>query len=130
MDEIVGEGLLHVGGVYCIAFVVFHLMFWKIFDWKSDLRGLSFLNRAIMQVLNLSLTFAFFIFAYVSLLHAPELLSTPLGRALLVLIALFWLARAAMQVLFFKLRHWGSWVFLLVFLAGAAIYAFAALRFG
>ena len=79
-----------------------------------------------MQVLNLSLTFAFVIFGYVSLVHTTELLVTPLGKSLLVLVALFWLARAVEQVVFFKLKHWGSIAFLLIFLIGASLYGIPA----
>ena len=114
--------LIQAGGVYTLAFAAFHLLFWRLFDWKTELRRLSFLNRAVMQVLNLSLTAAFVVFGTVSLAF-PEALAAPgLGRTLLALMALFWLARAVEQVVFFKLRHWGSWAFLAVFLAGAGLY--------
>lgn len=116
------EAMIRAGGIYCFSFAVFHLLFWWLFDWKNDLRSLSFLNRAIMQVLNLSLTFAFVIFGYIALAHTTELLETPLGRSLLVLVALFWLARAIEQVVFFRLEHWGSVAFLVVFLTGALLY--------
>lgn len=121
------ESVIKAGGIYNIAFVLFHLLFWRIFNWKDDLRSLSFLNRAIMQVLNLSLTFAFFIFSYISLLHTGELLSTPLGQSLLLLMALFWFLRAIQQVIFFKLKHWGSLAFLGLFLIGALLYAVPAI---
>lgn len=120
------ETVIKAGGIYSFAFVVFHLLFWWLFNWKADLRSLSFLNRCIMQVLNLSLTFAFVIFGYISLVHTRELFVTPLGNSLLVLIALFWLARAVEQVIFFKLGHWGSVAFLIVFLAGAGLYGIPA----
>jgi len=122
----VTEVLVKIGGIYSLAFAVFHLFFWRLFNWKEELRRLSPLNRAIMQVLNLCLTFVFLIFGYISLAHAQELISTSLGQSLLVLIALFWLARALEQIIFFKLRHWGSWIFLLIFLGGTALYAYAA----
>ena len=116
------ETLIKIGGVYCFAFAAFHLMFWRIFHWKEDLESLSFLNRAIMQVVNLSLTFVFAIFGYISLFHGKALLESALGHSLLVLIAVFWLLRAIEQIVFFKLKHWGSMAFFLVFLAGAALY--------
>ena len=121
------EGLIRIGGIYSLGFVAFHLLFWRIFNWREDLRSLAFLNRAIMQVLNLSLTFVFVIFGYVSLAHTRELLETPLGRSLLVLIALFWLWRAVQQPLFFGLRHWGSVAFLLLFLLGSVLYGIPAM---
>jgi len=120
------EILVKMGGVYCACFVVFHLLFWRIFKWGEDLQSVTFVNRAIMQVVNLSLTFSFVIFGYVSLFHTMELLESPLGHSLLVLIALFWLLRAVEQVVFFQLKHWGSAVFLVVFLSGALLYGIPA----
>ena len=116
------ERLLYVGGVYCIALILFHLSFWKIFAWAEQLPRLNRLNQAIMQVLNLSLTFVFGILAYLSFAHADALLNTELGRVFLGAFALFWLFRSVLQVVFFKLEHWGSWAFLAWFLIGALIY--------
>ncbi len=121
------EILIKAGGIYCIGFVVFHLLFWRIFKWNEDLRSLSFINRAIMQVVNLSLTFSFIIFGYISLVHTNELLSSSLGQSLLILIALFWLARSIEQAVFFKLNHWGSFAFLLIFLTGSMLYGIPAI---
>ncbi|MBC8374868.1 MAG: hypothetical protein H8E26_02415 [FCB group bacterium] len=121
------EVLIKLGGVYNIALVIFHLLFWRIFDWKNDLRKLSFLNRAIMQVLNLSLSFVFIIFSYISIAHTDELLSTALGHSLLILMTLFWVARSIEQIIFFKLNHWGSVAFLAFFLVGAVLYAIPAI---
>lgn len=118
--------LIKIGGIYNILLIIFHLLFWKIFSWDSDLRKLTFLNRAIMQVLNISLCFAFLTFSYISLAHTNELLNTALGHSLLVLIALFWFARTLQQVIFFKLRHWISVAFLLFFFLGCLLYAIPA----
>lgn len=120
--------LIKAGGFYNIGFVLFHLQFWRIFNWHQELRQVSFLNKAVMQVLNISLMFAFVIFSYISIIHTQELLTTPLGHALLVLMSLFWLARTIQQVIFFKLRHWGSWAFLLLFFTGSLLYAIPAIH--
>ena len=120
------ETLIKAGGFYNIILVIFHLLFWRIFNWEQELRSVSSLNRSIMPVVNLSLTFVFVIFAYISLVHSTELLTSPLGNSLLILIALFWLARSLLQVIFFKLDHWLSSAFLCYFLAGAALYGIPA----
>lgn len=117
------ETLIRIGGIYNVGMILFHLSFWRIFNWNEELGRVSFLNRAVMQVLNISLIFAFTIFAYISLVHTSELLDSPLGNSLLVLMALFWLARSVQQVLFFKLRHRLSWLFLLLFFSGFLLYA-------
>ena len=113
-----------LGGWFCLGLVVFHLLFWRLFDWKRDLASLSSINRQVMQVLNLSLTFAFVIFAYVSWFHVDELLSSDLGHAFLALIALFWLLRAIQQVVFFGLTRPLSVAFFVIFLAGSALYGY------
>ena len=122
------EMLIKAGGLYNLTLVVFHLLFWRIFDWGRDLKNLTFLNRAIMQVLNISLLLVFVIFGYISLGHANELLTSPLGQSLLTLMALFWLARTVQQIIFFKLHHWISWAFLLYFFSGFLIYAVPAIN--
>ena len=119
--------LIKAGGLYNIALVVFHLMFWKLFNWADDLRSLSVLNRAIMQVMNLSLVVVFLMFAYLSLIHTAELFSTTLGRALLLSMAVFFMLRAIMQITFFRLQHWGSVAFLIFFLAGGVLYGIPAI---
>ncbi len=121
------ELLIKLGGIYNIILVVFHLLFWRIFNWKEDLRSLTLLNKSTMQVVNLSLTIVFVIFAYISLAHTNELLATPLGESLLSGMALLWLARSAMQVIFYKLEHWISVAFLFYFLAGALLYGTPAI---
>ncbi len=120
------EILIKAGGIYTIGLIMFHILFWRLFDWNNDLQSLSFINRATMQVLNISLMFAFIIFAYVSLVHTGDLLTSSLGRSLLLLMALFWLARTIQQIIFYKLHHRASWAFLLLFLAGAILYAIPA----
>jgi len=116
------ETLIQVGGLYNITLVVFHVLFWRIFDWKNDLQSLTILNRAIIQVLNISLTIAFVVFAYISFVHTEELLNTKLGFSIVILMSLFWFARALQQIVFFKLKHWVSWVFFAYFVLGGVIY--------
>ena len=121
------EMLIAAGGVFCGAFAAFHLCFWKLFRWRSELAKLTSLNRAIVQVLNLCLTFAFVVFAYISLAYPGELIATELGRSLLFLIAVFWYLRAVEQIFFFGLRKPLSVAFLALFLVGGTLYAVALL---
>ncbi len=114
--------LLIIGGIVVFGFLIFHLFFWKIFDWKRDLKSLTPINRAIMQVLNLSLSFIFLLISYISIFHTDELLNTDLGRTMLLGIATFWFLRAIEQIVFFGLKSTISIAFFVVFLAGSALY--------
>ena len=122
------EAWIHCGGIYHLAFVIFHLFFWKLFSWHEELMKISFINRSVMQVLNISLTFVFFIFAYLSLFHTVELLVTSVGISLLLLISIFWLLRALQQILFFGIKSRISVFLTLVFFLGFVIYLIPFLR--
>ena len=115
--------LIRVGGLFHIAFFVFHIFFWRLFRWRADLRSLSFLNRNVMQILNLCLMAVFLGFAALSFAFTTDLLHTNLGHFLLLIIAVMWFLRAIEQVWFFGIRHPGSLAFFLVFLLGSALYA-------
>lgn len=116
------ETLIIAGGIYTVGLIVFHLLLWRIFKWPETLATLDSVNKATMQVLNVSITFIFVIFAYVSFAHTNELLNTPLGQSLLVLISILWLFRAAQQVVFYKLKHRASVGLTAYFLIGAILY--------
>ncbi len=116
------EILIIAGGFYTVALIIFHALFWRIFNWPETLMPLNYINRATMQVLNISITFVFFIFAYISFAHTHELINTQLGNSLLVLISCLWLFRAAQQVIFYKLKHKASVGLTFFFLIGAFLY--------
>jgi len=115
--------LIIIGGFYCLAFAIFHLAFWKLFDWKRELPKLNAVNRGVMQVLNLRLTYIFLVFASLSFFFNSDLLTTNLGKTILAAISLFWLMRAIEQPIFWKFNDAISVAFFVIFLTGAIIFA-------
>lgn len=113
---------LIIGGFFHFGFAVFHLFFWKLFNWKKDLASLTHINRAVMQILNLCLTFVFFVAAYISIFHSHELVTTNLGNVILVSISAFWLLRLIEQIIFFGLKKRLSIILTVLFFAGFVIY--------
>ncbi len=124
------ETVVFVGGVYSLGFAIFHLMFWRLFRWKKDLASLTLVNRSVMQILNLCLTFVFLVMAYVSFFHSPELIQTSLGKTILVAFSLFWFLRMVEQVVFFGVKNRVSIILTLVFLLGSVIYLVPVLQVG
>ena len=116
------EIMIFVGGVFNLGFAIYHIMFWRLFRWREDLASLRHINRSVMQVLNLCLTFVFLVMAYVSFFHTSELIQTSLGKTLLIAFSLFWFLRMIEQVVFFGTKNKMSVAFTLVFLLGSAIY--------
>ena len=110
------------GGIYNLGFAIFHLFFWRLFRWMEDLASLTHINRSVMQILNLCLTFVFLLFGYLSLFHTTELVAGSLGNTLLLGIALFWFLRMAQQMVFFGIRNRISAAFTVLFFLGGLVY--------
>jgi len=121
------ESIILIGGLFNIALVFFHALFWKIFNWKKDLQRMTFTNGNILQILNLSLTFIFIIFAYLSILYNHELVSSELGNSILRLISFFWFFRALQQIYFFGIKSKISFTLFIGFLLGTFIYIYPTL---
>lgn len=96
--------LIVAAGVFNLAFAVFHLFFWRLFRWDEELPRLGAVNRGIMQVLNLSLTYCFAVSALLLLSFPIAVASTDIGRFLLLAMTGFWLMRAVFQPMFFGLK--------------------------
>lgn len=124
MQEFINNphNLLIGGSIFHIAFVIFHLLFWKLFDWINDLKKLSYVNRSIIQILNLRLIFVFLIFAYISFFQTDPLLTSELGKAMIIAMSLFWLLRAIEQIVYFGIKNIASNILLLLFMAGGILY--------
>ena len=114
--------LLIIGGFFHLGFAIFHLFFWRLFNWKKDLASLSYINRPVMQILNLCLTFVFIVVAYISIFQSSELISISLGKIILFSISMFWLIRFGEQIFFFGLKGKVSVILSIMFLAGFVIY--------
>jgi len=121
--------LLIVGGFYHIGFAIFHLFFWQLFNWKKDLASLSIINRAVMQILNLCLTFVFIVVAYISIYYSSDLVSTSLGRIIIGSISMFWLVRIGEQLFFFGLKKRVSIILTIIFIIGFIIYLIPVLNY-
>jgi len=109
-------------GAFDIGIGLFHLGFWRLFRWGEQLPRLSALNAAVMQALNVSMTLLAFILGGLLIAHAGELPASALGRELMALMALFWLARGVQQAVFFELKRLPSVVFLVLCVLGAGLH--------
>jgi hypothetical protein len=120
------EVLLVIGAVFHLGIAIFHMLFARIFGWSEGLSSMGFINRQLMPVMNHCLRFGFLAVAFLSVAFRGELLSSSLGHAVLVLVALFWVWRAVLQVMFFRLKHWVSYAFLVLFAGAASLYGYVS----
>ncbi len=117
---------VQIGGIINFLFVIFHLSFWKLFNWEQSLAPLSLNDRAVIQVLNIHTAYVLAIFVVISLVFPDELSTTKLGRIISLSIAGFWILRAVNQAVFWGLAFAGSWVALIACLVIAALYLIPA----
>lgn len=96
--------LLKICGFYYILFAIFHILFWKLFNWKEDLKGNRIGNRAIIQILNLRIIYVFLLMAFIYLFYTNDLINTQLGFVLQVGFLVFWVGRTVEQFIFLKIK--------------------------
>lgn len=116
--------MLTLAIIFNAGFGVFHLLFWRLFSWPASLAASGAVNAGIMQVLNLCLTFVFFAAALAMAASAQAGIS---AAPLLLAGCVFWGFRAALQPIYFPMRHPASIALVVMFLVGSAIHGLAYL---
>jgi hypothetical protein len=92
-------GLLHFGILIASALTP------RVLDWRGALPSLPPLLRQLFWVYGVFIVLVIIGFGSLTLAYAPALAAgTPLARGLCALIALFWIARLAVQLFVFDLR--------------------------
>jgi len=117
------EVLIALCGLHSLAFGVFHLAFWKLFDWPRALAKTTAATRAVTQILNLRLTYVFFCVAALCFLLPTDLLATRLGHAILAGMSLFWVGRTIEQFVFVRIDHPLVHALTAAFIVGAVLFA-------
>jgi hypothetical protein len=98
---------LRVAGVLLLALIPLNLYVPRRFDWRRELASLSLLNRQIFQVHAAFLCIVLAMFAALALFYTRPLLApTPLARAVLGGMAIFWFLRLLTQWLVYD---WSLW---------------------
>ena len=118
-----GELLVCLCGVHSLGFAVFHLAFWKLFDWPAALGQTNVATRAVTQILNLRLIYVFLGVAALCFALPHELLETRLGRVLLAGMSLFWIGRLVEQFVFLRYNQPLVHVLTVLFALGALLFA-------
>jgi hypothetical protein len=115
--------IIFLCGLYSTAFAIFHILFWRLFNWKKELQKLSFVNRAIVQILNTRIIYFFLFVAFICFVYPDELITTNLGKAFLIAISLFWLGRTIEQFVFLKVKNKYVHILTIIFVVGAILFA-------
>ncbi len=122
------ELFVRLGAVFNLGFVVFHIGFWKLFDWKKETKRMSLANSAILQILNLCLILVFVMMATISWFFTEELLNSSLGKTILFFFGFFWAARLLEQFIFLRVNVFRVHVLSVLFVLGTVLYTIPFLR--
>ena len=114
--------ILLMCGVYNIGFALFHIGFWKIFHWNTELKKISFANKAIMQILNIQIIYYFVFTAVICFVFPTELVTTKFGNWFLAATSLFWLIRTLQQFIFLRANHYKIHLLTFIFLIGTILF--------
>ncbi|MCA1714925.1 MAG: hypothetical protein LC715_07410 [Gammaproteobacteria bacterium] len=117
------QRLIFLCGLHSLGFALFHLAFWKLFDWPQSLQAAGTANRAIIQIANLRLVYLFLGVAALCFLFPQELAGTPLGRALLLGMSGFWIGRTIEQFVFVRIDTPMVHLLTTLFVLGAVLFA-------
>jgi hypothetical protein len=101
--------LLHLRtvGVLMALLALLNLFVPRRFNWRQEMAGLSLLNRQIFQVHAMFLILILALFAALLLTSAPALLEpTPLARAVLIGLTIFWGMRMLTQWFYYSPAIW------------------------
>ena len=113
---------------HSFAFAAFHLAFWKLFRWRETLPRMTPADRAILQIANLRLVYLFLGVGALCLAFPAELAGSPLGRAVLLGMAGFWLGRLLEQFVFLRVNRPLVHLLSAAFALGIVLFAWPALR--
>ncbi|MCG6191922.1 hypothetical protein LFX25_01525 [Leptospira sp. FAT2] len=116
------KDFLVMGTIHSLGFAVFHVLFWKIFRWKEDLKRVSFASRAILQIANLRLIYLFLFMAGITFFFSAELLSSSLGKWILIGFSVFWWGRLIEQFIFLRVNSAMVHVLSILFCLGGVVY--------
>src|SRR5881296_1618491 len=98
------ETLIKLAGAIQLAIVFTMLWVPRVLDWRGLLAPLHPFMRRLLWVYAAFITFVNLGFGMLSLRHAGELATTPLGRGVCGFIAIYWLARLLVQFFVFDIR--------------------------
>jgi hypothetical protein len=121
--------LIRIGGGLNILFLLFHLAFYRMFDWKNSLACLSKDNWCIFHAFNVICNTLFLMFVLVSFIQTEKLVTELNGRRILFFISFFYFLRIALEFILWGNQGFGSLVIVVICLAPAILYGIPLLRF-
>jgi hypothetical protein len=101
----------HIIGVLLMSLALAHLIFPRYFNWRTELRTLSLVNRQMMVVHTFFIALTVFLMGLLCLTSASELITTRLGKKVSLGLGLFWSIRLIVQFFGYSPELWQGKLF-------------------
>jgi hypothetical protein len=98
-------------GALLVALALIHIIFPRYFNWESELKLLSLINRQMMLVHAFFIAFTVFLMGLLCLTSSNELIQTDLGRKISLGLGLFWTTRFFIQFFVYSRDLWKGKLF-------------------
>ncbi|SDX36166.1 hypothetical protein [Hymenobacter psychrophilus] len=100
------ETHLKLIGALLTPLALLHAGFPRYFNWATEFRAISLINRQMMYVHTLFIALLVLLMGLLCLGYAPELVHSRLGQVVCLGLGLFWLARLVVQFVGYSAELW------------------------
>ena len=114
--------LLFAGGLLTFLLTLFKLAMPYLFHWQEAIGPSAAGMWSILFAENLGISLLLLFFSYMSIFQWRDLLSTGLGRTVMLCMGTLWIFRTVAELLLFKIGIDGAWWRIILFLALAGVY--------
>jgi hypothetical protein len=97
---------IKIAGILMIILALMHVVFPKYFNWKTELKSLSLINKEIMLVHTFFIALIVFLIGLLCLTSANELIGTSFGKRISLGIGIFWGIRLLVQFFGYSSALW------------------------
>ncbi len=120
--------ILFMGGLLNFALALFKIAMPYLFHWRDAMRASATSMWSTLYAENMAVSILILFFAYMSIFKWQELLTTGLGKAVMLSIGVLFVYRATVEVFLYKIGVDGAWWRLALFLVMALAYLVPLLR--
>lgn len=93
-------------GLLFIALALLHIIFPKYFNWKTELKSLSLINKQMMIIHTFFIALTVLLMGILCLTSSYELTSTPFGKRVSLGLGIFWGLRLVIQFFGYSAKLW------------------------
>ena len=120
--------IIRIGGFLNILFLLFHLGFYWMLNWKQTLSCLDSNNWAIFYALVIITDLLLMLFVVVSFVQTDKLIIETNGRRILFSISAFYVTRIALEFILWGYNGGSSIVIIVACVVPAILYALPLIR--